>query len=317
MPSMLWRSSGSAGRTSAGMIGHRLPRRIECRSRPRERRVLRQVGDRRGEAVDHRRARPLEQVERRRRVGGVRADQRGAGQQRPEQAVGEAADPEERRVGEQHLVVGVAAQLVEVAEVADQRAVLVDHALRGAGGARRVDDHHAVGGSDRCLRRGEHVVVDAGARLEERRPCRTTHPAERGHRRREQRRRSTARRAPGHRLAQRVDVVAPAERPRSRAAARCRRCAAACAARRSSRTCSAAARPRRCGPRPATPTTNAEPFGCSSPTWVPLPAPAASRPLASAADRDDGVGVGEHVVVADQQRVVAAAAARSAGARAP
>ena len=33
------------------------------------------------------------------------------------------------------------------------------------------------------------------------------------------------------------------------------------------------------------PITKAEPFGCSRPTWVPLPAPAASRPLASAADR--------------------------------
>ena len=55
------------------------------------------------EAVHHRRAHPFEQVEGRRRVGGVRAHERRAGEQRAEQAVGEAADPEERRVREQHL----------------------------------------------------------------------------------------------------------------------------------------------------------------------------------------------------------------------
>ena len=34
------------------------------------------------------------------------------------------------------------------------------------------------------------------------------------------------------------------------------------------------------------PTTNPAPFGCSSPTCVPRPAPRASRPFAIAAERD-------------------------------
>ena len=110
-----------------------------------ERRVVGQVGDRGGEAVDHRRPLALEHVEHAGGGGRVRAHQRGPGHQRAEQGVGEAADPEERRVREQHLAGDVPAQLVEVVEVADEGAVGVDHALGLAGRARGVHDHHAVG----------------------------------------------------------------------------------------------------------------------------------------------------------------------------
>ena len=163
MPSIVWRSSGSAGRTSAGMIGHRLPRRIDeqvaageasgrrAGGRPTAAKPLTIVGRSRSS----RSSTPAASV-------ALEHTRRRAGDQRAEQRVGEAADPEERRVGEQHLVGRVAAELVEVVEVADQRAVGVDHALRRAGRARGVHDDHAVGRGHRLLGRAEHVVVDVG-----------------------------------------------------------------------------------------------------------------------------------------------------------
>ena len=53
-------------------------------------------------------------------------------------------------------------------------------------------------------------------------------------------------------------------------------------------------------------TTNCDPFGYSRPTCEPGPAPHASRAFASVARTRGGLGVGEHVVVAHQERVTGA-----------
>ncbi len=164
MPSIAWRSSGSAGRTPSGMIGKRLPRRIEDRSRSAK------LGSRGRWATDC--AKPLTIVGRSRSstsstpaaCGAFEQTSSAAGDERAEQRVGEPADPEERRVGEQHLVGRVAADLVQVVEVADQRAVRVDHALRLARRARGVHDREPVAGADRCLRRREDAGLDRPSR---------------------------------------------------------------------------------------------------------------------------------------------------------
>ena len=61
------------------------------------------------------------------------------------------------------------AEPVQVVEVAQQRSVLVDHALGRARGAGRVDDHHPVARRHVAFDRVEEVVVDARAGCEERR----------------------------------------------------------------------------------------------------------------------------------------------------
>src|SRR5262249_62316283 len=81
---------------------------------------------------------------------------RGAGGGGAGRGGGEPADPEERRVGEQHLVGGVAADLVQVVEVPDQRAVRVDHALRRTGRARGVHDREPIARSGGVLRGPQH-----------------------------------------------------------------------------------------------------------------------------------------------------------------
>ena len=114
-----------AGR-SAGMIGYRLPRRMEERSRDEN------VGSSATWATEA--ANPLTMVGRSRSstsstpaaVGALAQTERRPGHQGAEQRVGEAADPEERRVREQDLAVVVPAQLVEIVEVPDERAVGVD-----------------------------------------------------------------------------------------------------------------------------------------------------------------------------------------------
>ena len=62
-PSMLCRSSGSAGRALGAMIGYRLPRRIDDRSRLRETRVVGQVRDPGSETVGDGWLFGLEQIE--------------------------------------------------------------------------------------------------------------------------------------------------------------------------------------------------------------------------------------------------------------
>ena len=53
-------------------------------------------------------------------------------------------------------------------------------------------------------------------------------------------------------------------------------------------------------------TTNELPFGCSRPMWLPLPNPAANKPLASSAERRSASCVCQGIVVADEQVVVTA-----------
>ena len=95
----------------------------------RERRVVGEVRDRLREAVHHGRPFALQHVEHAGRGRRVGAHGPAAGDERSEQHVRESADPEERRVREEHVVGAVAPDLVEVGEVADQRAVGVDDAL--------------------------------------------------------------------------------------------------------------------------------------------------------------------------------------------
>ena len=114
-----------------------------------------------------------------------------------------------------------------------------------------------------------------------------------------------------HRFAQRMRRSRGRGTTSWRAAPRCRRCAAAV---RSSALVENVLSGTATAPMRAAanqPTTNSGPFGCSRPTCVPRPAPTASRPFASAADRDVGIGVREDVVVADQQRMVARGARRA------
>ena len=77
-----------------------------------------EMRDGRGEPVGHRRALCLQQVEGLAGVDGVRAHQRGSGDEGGEQTEGEAADPEERRVAEQPVLGGQPADRVEVPLVA-------------------------------------------------------------------------------------------------------------------------------------------------------------------------------------------------------
>ncbi len=310
MPSIAWRRSGFAGRTPSGMIGKRFPRRIEDRSRRGEARVARQMGDGLGEPVDHRRPLALEHVEHAGGVRSVRADQSAAGDERAQERVGEPADPEERRVGEQHLVGRVAADLVQVVEVADQRAVRVDHALRLAGRARGVHDREPVAGADVRFRRLEDAGLD--------RPPALLDPSH-GPRRIDVRAGLDEGDVPQHR--QRA-ARTTAERRRSRA--RGRRHAARPRSRAiGTMTRSAATRRRRCEEARASSalvekvlsgtltapiraaasqaTTNSLPLGWRMPTCVPLPAPAASRPRASGRRSALGGLVRQDVVVAGQE----------------
>ena len=257
----------------------------------RERRVGGKVGDGLGEAVDHRRPLALEHVEDAGRGRGVRADEPRPGDQGAEQRVGEPADPEERRVREQHLVGVVPPELVEVVEVADQRAVGVDHSLRLAGRARGVDDDHAVRRRDIRLRRREHVGVDRPSA--ESSSDATVHPgwtrrvvgrerdlAQRRHRRRQQRRRRGRGRARRWR-AQRGGVVVRAVRGRAQEELDVGVAQQPAQLGRRRERAERNASPHRCGPRPARTRRSRPPFGCSSPTCVPLPAPTAIRARAS------------------------------------
>ncbi len=176
MPSIEWRSSGSAGATPGRQDRPQVAAPDGRQVATRERRVVGQVGDRLGEAVDQGRLLPLEQVE---HAGGgrrVRAHQPATGDQRADQREREATDPEEGRVREQDLVGPDGPDLVEVVQVADQRAVGVDHALRRAGRARRVDDDHAVGRRDLGLGGAEHLVADRAGRLQQRAPPSSRRP---------------------------------------------------------------------------------------------------------------------------------------------
>ena len=135
------------------------------------------------EAVHQLRALALDEIQRGAAVEARRAHERRAGDQRADDVVSEAADPEQRRVGEQLDARVETAELVEVPDVPDERAVRVDHALGRARGSRRVDDDHAIGRRDVGLRprRG------AG-----RRPWRRRRAARRGGARRPPRRRRPA-----------------------------------------------------------------------------------------------------------------------------
>ncbi len=124
--------------------------------------VRHQPCDRRHEPVGELGPLAFDEVERCRGVETGGTEERGPGDEDTEDVVGEATDPEHRRVGEQPHAGVESAQLVERREVADERAVLVDHALRCAGGPRRVHDDHAVVGRDVVLHRVEQGVGHLG-----------------------------------------------------------------------------------------------------------------------------------------------------------
>ena len=180
--------------------------------------------------------------------------------------------------------------------MADQRAVGVDHALGCAGGARGVDDDHAI-------RRG-HLGLrgDRGRRRRRPPPSPPATPpstpdgragssvakpdlAQRRHRRRPAtaaRRTGRARRWPA---AQGGGIVVRAIRGRAQEDFDVGGAQQVAQLGRRREGAERNASPRRCGRRPATTRRSRPPFGCSSPTWVPLPAPVASRARASSADR--------------------------------
>ena len=211
--------------------------------------------------------------------------------QRAEQGVGEPADPEERRVREQHLVGLVAAELVEVVEVADQRrravwitpfGALVEPdvwtmTMRSAGG-------------DLGLGGGEHGVVDRGAGVEH--GLRRSTPAATPSGRRGERDRAAG---PGRRR----DAAAAARRGRARRWPRpARRRGSGATGRtsslsristsapRSSPASSTARRERAERDRDRADAGGGQPaddevarrWGAAAPTCVPWPAPVASRP---------------------------------------
>ena len=74
------------------------------------------------------------------------------------------ADPEERRIAEQPVVGGQAADVVENLLVFEQRRMGVHHSLRGGGGTRRVHDGQGVRWVDVVLHRLEQRHVDGVGR---------------------------------------------------------------------------------------------------------------------------------------------------------
>ena len=268
------------------------------------------------EAVHQRRPLALEDVEHARRDGRVRAHEPRAGDERAEQRVGEPADPEERGVREQHLVGGVAAELVQVVEVPDQRAVRVDHALRIARRARGVHDGEPVAGADLRFHRLEDGGRERAAVLLERFAATNSDRV---------RRRSGEGDAAQHgqrlgeegRRDREVELGhgARATPRRSRASGTTTRRAAARRRRSASSTRSSAAvenvlsgtatAPIRAAASQAT--TKSLPLGWRMPTRVSLPAPTARRPRASAAERRSASAYVESIAVAREQHGRAAA----------
>ena len=195
--------------------------------------------------------------------------------------------------------------------MADQRPVGVDHALRLARGPRRVHDDHPVRRGDLGLGRGEHVGPDLAGPTEQRGAGSTPGASTR------QRRRGT-----------RSSATSGPTRPATAAGGRgrahrwptgaCRRSRATGTRWRSSRTSTSAppaGRPARCGvenvlngsvtaPMRAAAshaTTKSVPLGSSRPTWVPAPTPDGQQRPGQLGRASVGLGVGERVVVADQQ----------------
>ena len=184
---------------ASGRSGCRLPERIDEKSRVANARVRDQRRDRRRIAVGELGPLALDEVEGLDGIGGRRAQQGRPGHEHTDDVVGETADPEHRRVREEPGPGVETADAVQRVEVAEQRAVLVDHALRRTGGPRRVDDDHAVVGGDVVLDRVEHRVGHVvGERLEGSRTRRATPaggaaPPSSARRRRRGRRRRRAR----------------------------------------------------------------------------------------------------------------------------
>ena len=101
VPSMLWRSSTSVGRIAAGEQRVEVAGADRREVTARERRVRDQRRDRRGVPVRELGSLALDEVERLDRVGRGRAQERRTGDQHADDVVGEATDPEHRRVREE------------------------------------------------------------------------------------------------------------------------------------------------------------------------------------------------------------------------